>query len=305
MEQLFKNNKMKQFFIAVLAVLTMASCTKTQPDETLVPIDFGTGLLISTKAPITSDGSGILSSDLSGVQILRAPDGSSAVWTSISSVASTATIKATTGAVENSTALYYNVDDSKAWVMAFYPSATMSANKAAWTITGQEDIIVAPSTDAGSKSSHSTVPLAFAHKLAQVQFDVVAADADAITYWGTVTYIKVTAATALELTLSTNALAAAGTPVNTDLSSSGTFPQTLTTSAASAGSLMVLPTTLGAVKVDTANGSEQTISVSGLPDPLVAGTAYKITLTFTRAAITMTATVTNWTTGASGTGSVS
>ncbi len=284
----------------------MASCTKTPPDESLVPIDFGTGLLVSTKAPITSDGSGILSSDLSGVQILRAPDGDGAVWTSVSSVASTATIKATTGAVENTTALYYNVDGSKAWVMAFYPSATMSANKAAWTITGQEDIIVAPSTDAGTKSLHSTVPLAFDHKLAQVQFDVVAADADAITYWGTLTYIKVTAATALELTLSTNALAAADTPVNANLPTKDfTTPQTLTTSAASAGALMVLPTTLGAVKVDTANGSEETISVSGLPDPLVAGVAYKITLTFTRTAITMSATITNWTTGASGTGSVS
>jgi len=296
---------MKFFLIAALAVLTMASCTKIPPDETLVPINFGTGLLVSTKAPITSDESGKLSSDLSGVQILRAPDGGSADWTSVSSVASTAIIKATTGAVENATTLYYNVAGSKAWVMAFYPSATMIASKAAWTITGQEDIIVAPSVDAGSKSSHSTVPLAFAHKLAQVQFEVVAADADAITYWGTVAYIKVNAATSLELTLSSNTLSAAGTPVNADLSSSGTFPQTLTTSAASAGSLMVLPTTLGTLKVDTANGSEETITVSGLPDPLVAGVAYKITLTFTRTAITMSATITNWTTGASGTGSVS
>ncbi|MDD2425915.1 MAG: fimbrillin family protein [Bacteroidales bacterium] len=312
---------MKKLLIAVLAVITIASCTKSNPEENLVPINFGSGLLVSTKAPITSGETGLVEAQLTGVQILRAADGSSAVWDTVSSVRTTATID-TDGDVTPASTQYYNADGTKAWLMGYYPAATsLAANKASWTIDGDQDIIVAPSTDAGTKNDNPlpTVALAFKLKLTQVQFKVKAQDAAAIDFWGTLTYIKVNAATKLQLTLSNNtsaasALAAASEPDATDLTTKGvTFPVTFETHATNydAGYLMVLPTVLGAVKVKTSKGTEQTISVSGLegdtegvPNALVAGKAYEITLTFTATGITMTATVTAWATGDPGTGTV-
>lgn len=295
---------MKKLMLATLTVIVIAGCVKDIPyTDQPIPISFDAGLSpVATRAPIAN-----LTSGLTGIQILRAADiAASPDWSVVSSVATTANIAAGGSVGSLSVAQYYNANPAlNAWFMGFYPSGTMGTGKVSWTITGQEDIIVAPSVSAGNK----TVPvnpttLAFAHKLTQLQFEVLAASATAITQWGTVSSIKVNADTALELTLSTNTLASASTPVNTDLTISGTFPVTLTTSAAAVGVIMVKPGALNTIKVTTANSPEQTVSISGLTTT-VAGSAHKITLTFTElGGITFSATLTDWVTGTGGTGSL-
>jgi len=291
--------------LATLTVIVIIGCVKDIPyTDQPIPISFDAGLSsVNTRAPIAN-----LTSGLTGIQILRAADiATSPDWSVVSSVATTANIAAGGSVGSLSVAQYYNANPAlNAWFMAFYPSGTMGTGKVSWTITGQEDIIVAPSVSAGNK----TIPvnpttLAFAHKLTQLQFEVLAASATAITQWGTVSSIKVNADTALELTLSTNALASASSPVNTDLTISGTFPVTLTTSAAAVGVIMVKPKdALNTIKVTTANSPEQTVSISGLTTT-VAGSAHKITLTFTElGGITFSATLTDWVTGTPGTGTV-
>ncbi|MFA6652436.1 MAG: hypothetical protein WCS46_07160, partial [Bacteroidales bacterium] len=142
---------MKKIILAAFALIVIAGCVKDLPYESLpVPIQFNAGLSgVNTRAPIND-----LSSGITGIQILRAPDASSAVWTSVATVATTANV-ASGGGVTVNTPQYYNANSGlNAWFMAFYPVATsMSANTVNWTITGQEDIIVAPSIDAGNKAS--------------------------------------------------------------------------------------------------------------------------------------------------------
>lgn len=296
---------MKKMLFATVLMIVIAGCVKDLPYEDLpIPIQFDAGLsAVNTRAPINN-----LTSGLTGIQILRATDHATTPdWSVVASVASTANIAAGGGVTGLSSAQYYNANPAlNAWFMSFYPSGSVSANKVAWTITGQEDIIVAPSVSAGNKTTpvNPTV-LAFGHKLTQLQFRVIAASSTAVTQWGTVSSIKVNADTALELTLSTNALAAASTPVNTDLTTSGIFPVTLpTVTAADAGLVMVLPGALNTIKVTTANAPEQTVSISGLTTT-VAGSAHLITLTFTElGGITFSATLTDWATGTAGTGSL-
>lgn len=300
---------MRKIILAILALIVIAGCVKDLPYKDLpIPIQFNAGLSpVNTRAPIISSG-GLPTSPIAGIQILRAADiTASPDWSVVASVAATATV-ATNGSVGSiSSTQYYNANPAlNAWFMSFYPSGTMGTGKVSWTITGQEDIIVAPSVSAGNKTTpvNPTV-LAFGHKLTQLQFRVIAASSTAVTQWGTVSSIKVNADTALELTLSTNALAAASTPVNTDLTTSGTFPVTLpTVTAADAGLVMVLPGALNTIKVTTANAPEQTVSISGLTTT-VAGSAHLITLTFTElGGITFSATLTDWATGTAGAGSL-
>jgi hypothetical protein len=303
---------MKKIILAAFALIVIAGCVKDLPYESLpVPIQFNAGLSgVNTRAPIVSNGSGLPTSPISGIQIIRAADvASSPDWTVVNSVAATATV-ATDGSVGSvSSAQYYNANSGlNAYFMSFYPAGSMSANTVNWTITGQEDIIVAPSVSAGNKASPVAAALAFAHKLTQLQFEVIAASSTAQTHWGTLSSIKVNADTALELTLSTNALASASTPVNTDLTASQTgvsFPLTIPTgTATAAGIVMVKPGALGTIKVTTANSPEQTVSISGLATTL-AGNAHKITLTFNElGSITFTATLTDWVDGTDGTGTL-
>ena len=298
---------MKKIILATLALIVFVGCVKDLPYEDLpVPISFNAGLsAVNTRAPINN-----LTSGLTGIQILRAADHATTPdWSVVASVASTANIDAGGGVSGLSSAQYYNANPGlNAFFMSFYPAGTMGTGKVGWTITGQEDIIVAPSVSAGNKASPVAAALAFAHKLTQLQFEVIASSATAQTHWGTLTSIQVNADTALELTLSTNALASASSPVNTDLSaaqSGVSFPLTIPTgTATAAGIVMVKPGTLGAIKVTTATSPVQTVSISGLSTTL-AGNAHKITLTFNElGAITFTATLTDWVDGTDGTGSL-
>jgi len=302
----------KVFLIVSLIIL---GCTKEAPekippppDEIQVPIGFGAGI-INTKAPIESV-SGVPSTQIDGIQILRQDvhKNSSPTWSTVSSVTATASFFTTGNFVVNPLQYHNSNQNQYSHFTAYYPgvnensvATTLSNGVATFTITGQEDIISAPSATAQGSSSSIPVALTFMHKLSQLQIYIKAANDGAIAAWGNITAVKASTPTVLNLNVSTQALAQHSTPVVTDLST-GASPQALTTGFASFGTILVYPGTL-TIKVTSANVPEQTVTISGLSST-TAGHAHRIDLTFTATAINFSATLTDWVTGTAGSGTI-
>jgi hypothetical protein len=302
----------KVFLIVSLIIL---GCTKeapekipVPPEEVQVPIGFGAGI-INTKAPIESV-SGVPSTQIDGIQILRQDvhKNSSPSWNTVSSVTATASFFTTGNFVVNPLQYHNSNQNQYSHFTAYYPgvnensvATTLSNGVATFTITGQEDIISAPSATAQGSTSSIPVALTFSHKLSQLQIYIKAANDGAIAAWGNITAVKATSPTVLTLNVSTQALAQHTTPVVSDLST-GESPQALTTSPASFGTILVYPGTL-TIKVTSANVPEQTVTISGLSST-TAGHAHRIDLTFTATAINFSATLTDWVNGTTGSGTV-
>jgi hypothetical protein len=302
----------KVFLIVSLIIL---GCNKEAPekippppDEIQVPIGFGAGI-INTKAPIESV-SGVPSTQIDGIQILRQDvhKNSSPTWSTVSSVTATASFFTTGNFVVNPLQYHNSNQNQYSHFTAYYPgvnensvATTLSNGVATFTITGQEDIISAPSATAQGSSSSIPVALTFMHKLSQLQIYIKAANDGAIAAWGNITAVKASTPTVLNLNVSTQALAQHSTPVVTDLST-GASPQALTTGFASFGTILVYPGTL-TIKVTSANVPQQTVTITGLSST-TAGHAHRIDLTFTATAINFSATLTDWVNGTTGSGTV-
>lgn len=304
---------MKKVFLIVSLIIL--GCTKEAPekippppDEIQVPIGFGAGI-INTKAPIESV-SGVPSTQIDGIQILRQDvhKNSSPTWSTVSSVTATASFFTNGNFIVNPLQYHNSNKNQYSHFTAYYPgvnensvATALSNGVATFTITGQEDIISAPSATAQGSSSSIPVALTFSHKLSQVQIYIKAASAGAISAWGNITTVKATSPTVLTLNVSTQALAQHATPAVTDLST-GKPSQALTTDFVSFGSILVYPGAL-TIKVASANVPEQTVTIT--PSiTTVAGSAHRIDLTFTATAINFSATLTDWVTGTAGTGTV-
>lgn len=215
----------------------------------------------------------------------------------------------TSGDVTFKTAQYYPADGSIIKMKGFAPQETNIANGiVSYTITGAEDIMVSDEITA-SKTDKTDKILAFKHLLTQLQIEVVAADEGAATAWGTITDITINAATKLDLDLSAGTIGAnASTPINADLKLEGFQEHTLTFTADAAakqvGTVMVLPsTTAYKLKITTdTKTTPQEITIT--PATTEASKAHVITLTFKGTQILATATAGEWTSGASGAGTV-
>ncbi|GEM_PF-231068 len=299
--------------LALVSLIT-TSCTKGSLPELSrqVPITFNiinASHFPLTKAPISSDANGLLDSTLSDIQLLRTDAATTPDWSGAPPPIS-ATID-TLGQVIPSPTQIYNINNSlKSFFKAFFPVATSgSAGVVNWIITGQEDIMSSATADAGSLNNRQTVLLALSHKLAQLQFEVRAVDSSAIASWGTLTYIKVTTPTSLELILSNDSLALAVLPLVSDLPTSIGLQagQTLTTSFNSAGVIMVPSATISSLKVKTSLSAEVEVTLS-LPLSILAGSAHSIQLTFYNfnnpGGIQFTSTYTSWQTAQSYSGDV-
>jgi hypothetical protein len=299
--------------VFLIVSLLIFGCTKEAPeknpppvDGVQVPIGFGAGI-INTRAPIISV-SGVPSTQIDGIQLLRAEAAkkSTPVWTSTSSVTATASFFTTGTFTAYPTQYYPGSKNTYAHFTAYYPGVnensvvtTLSNGVATFTITGQEDIISAPSASAQGNQNPIPVALTFAHKLAQVQIYIKAANAGAISAWGNITAVKATSPTVLTLNVTSQTLAQhATTPVVADLST-GKSPQALTTEFASFGTILVFPGAL-TIKVTSANVPEQIVTIT--PSiTTVSGQSHRIDLTFTATATSFSATLTDWVTGTPGT----
>ncbi|HQM58418.1 MAG TPA: fimbrillin family protein [Bacteroidales bacterium] len=250
------------FLYVSLFILSGCSVQKAEP-ELFAPINFsavyGLSVDITTKASIYDI------DQMEPIQILRS-DGTAANYSAHTAPDLTGTVAAD-GTVTPSVPQYYDLSGAQANFMAFYPVArTILNGKANFKITGQEDVTAAQNVYAGSSGSPSAAAFAFRHLLAQVRIQVCAQSASDASSWGTITYLKIETPTSLNLNLNAwPALSAASNPENEFLPTSigNNASQTITTTYASAGSLMILNATYPLqVKVKTANKAEQTVTTS-------------------------------------------
>ena len=291
---------MKKFILSILAIAAMASCTKTSEDDVdpnvPVEIKLGGSITALSKAAVTTN-------------TFTAQVASSGITnnytTSLWSGKKKKKINVNNGSVTFTQTEYYPNDGGTVYMKGFAPQATINAGQVAYTISGKEDIMVT-SEISGSRTDNTNKELTFNHLLTQLKFKLVAEDADAITYWGSITSITVkNVEKDLVLKLNTGELSIATTSNKGDLEVSEEFTsKALTTTPAENGYIMVLPSTTAYVlNIKTAENT-QGVDVTISPVVTVKGTAHEITLTFKRSEIASSAKTTPWTTGDPGSGEV-
>lgn len=202
----------------------------------------------------------------------------------------------------------YPSDGSAIFMKAYAPfEGTYSNDKVEFTIDGNKDIMVSTEIS-GSKTDNENKKLTFEHKLAQLNFKLIASSEAAQKAWGKINGIKVKAITNLDLTLSTGALAARASATEAEVSTIGfneiTALPVSPTPVEAGGYVMVLPrTTAYTVIIDSEKGPANKEIVLTNPTTTVASTAYDITLTFNSTEVEVTSEVGAWTPG-TGNGSV-
>lgn len=245
-----------------LLFILLTGCSQIETEQIPVPIFFNAGYSLSvdvtTRAPIYDI------DQMEPIQILRS-DGT-ANYSSHTAPDLTGTVAAD-GTVTPSVPQYYDLGGDQANFMAFYPAArSIQGGIANFKITGQEDITAAQVVYGGSIESPKTVTLAFRHLLAQVRVMVSAENAQTASAWGPITYIKVQIPTSLVMDTNTWPALSPHTDPETDYlptSIGDNASQTITTTYASAGSLMILTAAYPiALKVKTANKEETTVTTS-------------------------------------------
>lgn len=300
---------MRTLVFSMLAMASMVACTSEndpikEVEDAPVEIKLTAGV-ITTKAPIESDEAGLPTAEVTGIQIIQAPEGSTADWDAVSAIASTATMT-TQGGINLATQLYYNADDTKkTFLIGYYPMATPASGALAWTITGKEDIIVAPQAT-GDKTTNKSTPIAFAfeHLLTQLQIEV-AGDAAAKAAFGKITGIEVKeVSNNPSLTLSdaaTNTLkwGSANGILSVWKGAEGAESDDLTMelpeNSTQIGYVMLAPAQSYKLLIKSENipvGTEKDITIDNLG--AVTGSAHKIKLTFKGTNVSATATLTGW-----------
>ena len=253
---------MQRTFLTAFLFILLAGCSHAETEQIPVPVIFNAGYSLSvgvtTRAPIYDI------DQMEPIQILRS-DGT-ANYSSHTAPDLTGTVAAD-GTVTPSIPQYYDQSGVQANFLAFYPAArSIQGGIANFKITGQEDVTAAQNVYGGSYSSPATVTLAFRHLLAQIRIMVSAQNASAASSWGPLTYIKIATPTSLDMNLNAwPVLNPASDPENEYIPTSigNNASQTITTTYASAGSLMISTTNYPVqLKVKTANKTEQTINTS-------------------------------------------
>lgn len=291
---------MKKFILSILAIAAMTSCTKTSEDDVdpnaPVEIKLGGSITALSKAAVIDNTftAQVASSETTGNYT-----------TSLWSGTDAGKINVSNGSVTFTQTEYYPNDGGTVYMKGFAPQATINAGQVAYTISGKEDIMVT-SEISGSRTDNTGKELTFNHLLTQLKFKLVAEDADAITYWGSITSITVKDVEKdLVLNLNTGELTAATTPNKGDLEVSEDFTsKALTTTAVENGYIMVLPSTTAYVLNIKTTENTQGVDVIISPVVTVKGAAHEITLTFKRSEIASSAKTAPWATGDTGSGEV-
>ena len=311
---------MKNLTISMLAIASIfCSCSKESDlidganpngNNEKVEIKLNAGV-VTTKAPIESDASSHPTKDVR-LQIVTAPDAAEAVWTAITSVASTPTLK-TTGSVDftGTTSLYYNADETnKSHLLAYSPEGdNTTAGSVTWTIDGSKDIIVAPAVS-GSKNT-PVGALAFEHLLTQLQIEVKGDAAATQTFGTTIKSIKVKdALTKPSMTFTSAKVTTLNWANTTDKATFDVFSTGTDTPISSAaissnfttvGYVMLQPAATYTLLVTTDKVTDREVTVT-MNSTAIAGSAHKIELTFSATAIEPAATLTGWKTDGTNTG---
>jgi hypothetical protein len=285
----------KHWDILFLTFLFLSGCGQKDLPEA-VPIAFkahfklGTEVNVYSKAPVTN------LTDMGTIYICRS-DGSIADFSSLSQPSFTGTVQSN-GTVTPSALQYYQSDGTAVHFRSFRPQAwSMEDGVVNFRITGQEDIMAGICNYAGYAQNPVTVTFGFSHLLSQLDYEIVAESQAAADAWGTLTYIKVTTPTSLDLDLNSNILTTNTDPVEQDLLSSlgNNAAVPITTTYSSAGNVMIPSHNAQLIlKIKTSTSEELTIPTNLWY--LAPGNIHKITLTFRGIAtdIPITATLSGW-----------
>jgi hypothetical protein len=245
---------------------------------------------VPSKAPVTG------LDNMGTIYICRA-DGTVVDYSGLNQPTLSGTVQ-TDGTVTPSLLQYYQTDGTPANFIAFHPQAySMSNGIVNFRITGQEDIMAGICNYAGYAQNPVTVTFGFSHLLSQLDYEIVAESQAAADAWGTLTYIKVTTPTSLDLDLNSNILTTNTDPVEQDLLSSlgNNAAVPITTTYSSAGNVMIPSHNAQLIlKIKTSTSEELTIPTNLWY--LAPGNIHKITLTFRGIAtdIPITATLSGW-----------
>lgn len=227
----------------------------------------------------------------------------------------------TSGDITFATTQYYLSNPAlKTNLIGVYPAGTYTSGTVTYSNFNGTDDIMCSTLIEGSRGSTGALAMPFQHMLTQVQVKILATDTDAITAWGNVTGISI-AGKKIDcvVTLPTPAAspgaatitAVTGTATALPLTQSNgtaTTSTALTTTATAYGCAMFLPITTAEAltfNITTANGGNtaQTLTMT-TGQTFAAGTAYEMTITFTRKGIDVEATITDWQTGNTITGTI-
>ena len=298
--------------IFVLSAL-LAGCSAGEeagnalPDDAPVPILLGSGLSMetSTKAPVTTNDP--FTAGIAGWETKGTPDYTAAPTWGGGDVTIDATASTAPSAVTWNPQQYYHADkDMVTYMIAWHPAGTWNAadNTVTFPTTdGPVDVLWASPISGTKADKDDPQNLAFKHKTAQLNFQVVAGTGLASgTIVQEITVRSVQVPTGLKVADGT---LIAGTAANYAALTGGTGAITSTATAVG-NPLMIVPTggnTL-TVSVKTSGSAAPLTGTVTLTENMQAGKAYTITLTFTQAAIDVTSTVAEWTTVPGGAGTI-
>lgn len=181
---------MKKFFVPALAVLAMASCSKSElvmrPTDGQVEIKAASqALSIETRTPYEGQ---IGEGNTLQASVLMSK--TTADYTTLYGTAGTMTFADTTTPVGfDVTAQYYPADGSTVYFCALYPSTGWGAQTttSAFTFNGSQDVMAAKEVSSNKTTANPGPNFEFNHLLTKLTVNVVAEDAAAVTAWGNIT----------------------------------------------------------------------------------------------------------------------
>lgn len=289
---------MKKILLPVLAAALLAGCAKESDnagntENGLVPIRLGAGVgyEVTSKAPVdpTDPNAANITAGIVGKN-------SNGDWeTTISFKPSTSP-----QTVDFTDAQYYPNDGSTVNMYAWYPADAQSNDVVTFTKKdGTIDVMYA--TASGDKEDEQ-INLPFEHKLAQVYFTVTEDAASGVQEGlgiQSITMKSVQVPASMNISTGTVTFAA-----ESDLTVPG-FPVDIEgkTDDAAGEPIMIAPSTTKtySLVITTTDNTQYPVSVdftnSDGTEGLVAGTAYKVAITFGRTPITLTASVAEWKSG--------
>lgn len=282
---------MKKYLVMAMAAVAMVGCTQSEDENKNngpIEIKFGAGIEVAATRAASSP-----AEKITGIQILRGTDGTTPAFDAVSAVTLTGNLE-TTGMFSDMSAKQY-IEKEDVNFIAYHPAGIIGTGTVAYTITGAEDIIVAPKATA--TITNPAVSFAFAHKLARIKL-VVNATAGAVAKFGNLTAATINVPTALDLAIAADGsttLAANAIPAKSDLSFGGATLKE--GNADAANELMVLPAALGKIKLafDKNITTATEFDIKNLT--LEAGKTTTITVTVTSSIAFESATVEDWVIG--------
>ncbi|WP_251234510.1 fimbrillin family protein [Bacteroides nordii] len=312
---------MKTFIFSALALGMMASCSNTEV-EGIDVVDNGEPVAIQLSAGVQTNvvaglsraaitgADGVFVATVLGWEGSAADYSVAAKWnTTTNSISAQANGEAIT---LTKTEYYNSSKEVNTYMKAYYPEGTVTTGNYNFTTPlkdGTQDILVSTEV-VGNRSNTTNKVFTFTHPLTQLNFSAIEGSG-----WGTgsvgsvksITLKGVSVATGVKI--SDNSLVSesvdAGLAVtNIDAEAGIAVGKTDTPMG---DPVMIVPTTKNEILVDVvmADGiSFSNVKVTTTDDTFMAGKAYAITLTFNNKKVAGTATVTDWTTGGTGSGTV-